>query len=604
MNVDSRFRLDIERVESCARMHFASISEHEALEPVSTLATLRFETLCDLSEAPKHLRESLRVGALFCNGWQSWSFGGELSGSERVARARILSILNLYTDRPGPLARRGETLSNFIGYFRTGLSYLVLVSLGSPDCVMPPVAFRFARGRGEVTIEVLAEGARLSAGQRIAEICVFFTEGYFSFKERLKGFFVPQERFARLAFLGHDNLLVPGGYESWYNHYTNISESGITRDIVAITSQDNLVNAYYLRRGKPMVFQIDDGWERAVGEWEPDSVKFPRGMKVLADAIEARGMTPGLWIAPLLVTRSSALVAEHPQWLLRDDNGVLVVAGWNPGWDGKFFCLDLSQKEVEDYLANLFHRIIEEWGYRYIKLDFLYAGFMRGNRREGGAAFEHYDRVMRRLTSTTIDSRGRPVAYLGCGAPLEPSFRYFPLMRIGADTKESWERPALRCLRYQGRPAARVNLAHTIGRTFFDETVFVNDPDVMFCRRNGMRLSENEKELIALVDFMLASQIMFSDGGDDFSDPRVAVFTAKIIGFFDRLAGRRYGALRIDRDLYSLFSEDGRISGIVNLSDRAHLGPAHDEKKAIVAHAHRTRRGLHFEPHSISLFEE
>ena len=404
--------------------------------------------------------------------------------------------------------------------------------------------------------------------------------------------------------MGHGNELVPGGYESWYNHYTHISDIEISRDIVALASRHNLINEYYLRRGKPTVFQIDDGWERAVGDWEPDSVKFPRGMKVLAEEIEAQGMIPGLWVAPFLATRSSAVFTEHPEWLLRDNEGAPVVAGLNPGWDGKFYCLDLSRAEVEDYLVGLFRRLIEDWGYRYIKLDFLYAGFLRANRSGGGAAFEHYDRVMRRVTSTTIDSRGRPVAYLGCGAPLEPSFRHFPLMRIGADTRETWERPVLSFVRHQGRPAARVNLTHTLGRSLFDGTVFVNDPDVLFCRRKGMRLSENEKELIALVDFTLASQIMFSDGADDFEDPLVVAFTNRIIDLFDRLAGRRFGVLRIGRDLYSLFAEDGAISGIVNLSDQARPGPDRDGKKAIVAHTYQSSRGLLFEPHSISLFEE
>jgi len=44
--------------------------------------------------------------------------------------------------------------------------------------------------------------------------------------------------------------------------------------------------------------------------------------------------------------------------------------------------------EVEDYLAALFDTVIEGWGYRYLKLDFLYAGFLEGARKLPGAAFE------------------------------------------------------------------------------------------------------------------------------------------------------------------------------------------------------------------------
>jgi len=608
VKVDPRFRLDIEQGEARARLRFVPVADADAAEPATTLATVSYGALCELAHAPPRFSGALRGGYLFVNGWQSWSFGGELFGRERIGRARILALLNLYTDRPGPLPRRGEALSNFIAYLRVGQGYLVLVSLGSSERAAPPLSFRFDRRRETVGVEVLAEGARISAGKPIAEIEVFFAEGYFAAENRLRELFSPRERFERLGFLGRGETLVPGGYESWYGHYTKISETVILRDLEAVAAGDGLVNEYYRRRGKPTVFQIDDGWERSVGGWEPEPLKFPGGMRALAEAIEERGLIPGLWLAPLLATEFSTLALEHPDWLLGDERGRPLIAGWNPGWKGKIHCLDLSLEAVEEYLADLFHRIVEDWGYRYIKLDFLYAGFLRGTRSRGGAAYEHYDRVMGRLTAVTKDSRGRGVAYLGCGAPFEPSLRHFPLMRIGADTRESWERPALRLLGYPGRPAAGVNLSHTLGRSLFDGTVFVNDPDVLFFRRSRMRLSENEKELIALVDFLLASQLMVSDGAEDAGDARAsaaaASFTARIIALFDRLAGRRYGAQRIGRGLYSLFSEDGAVSGMANLSNRARPGPDLDRRRPIVSHAFRTGRGLYFEPHTISLYEE
>jgi alpha-galactosidase len=333
-------------------------------------------------------------------------------------------------------------------------------------------------------------------------------------------------------------------------------------------------------------------------------------MRALAEEIEAKGMIPGIWIAPFLATKGSAIFRERPEWILRDARGKAVPAGFNPGWDGVFFCLDISLREVEEYLAGLFDRIVEEWGYRYLKLDFLYAGFLggarpgNGARANAGAAYEHYDRLMRRLTARVKDSRGRGVAYLGCGAPLEPSFRHFPLMRIGADTKARWEDGLLKyVVRHQGRPAAYTNLTHSIGRSLFDGSIFVNDPDVVFCRTRSMGLSEKEKELVALVAFMLASQIMFSDDPADFGDPEEAAFTARVVGLYDSLAGREYGAERIDRDVYSIFSRDACLRGIVNLSNRAWAASGYDPAKALVLHAARVGEGLAFEPRSISLFE-
>ncbi len=563
-----------------------------------------FGELCDLAglggDARKGFEDRSRR-LVFSNGWQSWCFGGELAVGERIQRGRIVPSINAYTDGPGPREARGELLSRFITYVRCGETFLILASVGSARGPMPPVSFRVDRESLGISCEASAKGGRFEEGAAMAEILILHREGWFEARDALREAFGGGGRFDRLAFLGD----MPGGYESWYNHYTRIDAGIIGRDLEGIGANDNLMNAFYLRRGKPTIFQIDDGWERSVGEWVADGVKFPEGMGVLAREIEERGMVPGLWIAPLLATRGSAIFKEKPEWLLRDRSGRPSPVGFNPGWDGIFHCLDISLPEVEDYLAGIFETIVEDWGYRYIKLDFLYAGFIEGERRMPGPAYEHYDRLMKRLCSRVRDSRGRGVAYLGCGAPLEPSLRHFPLMRIGADTKEVWEDGLLkRVVRHQGRPAAYTNLSHTIGRSLLDGTVFLNDPDVVFCRTNRMALGETEKELIALVDYLLASQLMFSDDTHDFGSPGEEAFTARIVALFDSLSGKDCGSLRLAKDIYSLFSRDGTLRGVVNLSDRAWKSGGYDPDRSLVLHAARVGVELSFEPRSISLFTE
>jgi Alpha-galactosidase len=616
MKTDPRFELKVEDFRGQAALRFTAARELAIDSGATTLFEASLEELCDIARVPGPAREEL-VGtrarprsrrsepAILSNGWQSWCYGGELWPGERIARARIAPHINAYTDGPGPREGRLEILSRFVTYLRAGEHRLVLASRGSPEGPTPPVAFRWSRRERGLRAEVAAYGARFAKGALVAEIRLFYREGYIAAKDALRDVFRDYGHFQRLAFLGTGGSLVPGGYESWYNHYTAIDESIIGRDLESIGSNDNLIAAYYIRRGKPTVFQIDDGWEIAVGEWKPDPVKFPGGMKVFADAIEAKGMIPGLWIAPLLVTKSCALYKEKPEWLLRDARGRPVPAGLNPGWDGTFYCLDPSLPEVEDYLAGVFSTIIEDWGYRYVKLDFLYAAFLAGGRFRGlpGAAYEHYDRLMRRLTSISSNAHG-PVAYLGCGAPLEGSFRHFPLMRIGADTKEQWEDALLGLVvRHQGRPAAYTNMTHTIGRSILDGTVFVNDPDVVFCRTSRMRLTEAEKELIALLDFMLASQVMFSDDAHEFGEKEEAAFTSRLVDLYDRLAGGSYGAQRIGRDVYSIFSRDGRVKGIANLSGRPWRQTGFDPGSAFLLHASRVEGELAFDPHSLSLFE-
>jgi alpha-galactosidase len=607
--VDPRFVLSIEEREGGKALVFRAASKVETREPMTVLASASFDELAGLagigpSERAAFLDRSARL--FFSNGWQSWSYGGELAARERIRRSLLIRGFNAETAHPVRREKKGEVLSHFLAWVRAGDKRLLLASRNSPERALPPLSFSVGRRKLGLKMEVYAEGGRFASGELIAEVVVAYVKGYFEAKDFLRNCFREYRHFERLAFLGHEGSLVPGGYESWYNHYAEIDDGIISRDLEAIASNANLINTYYLQRGKPTVFQIDDGWEVAIGDWRVDAAKFPRGMAVLAAEIEGRGMVPGLWIAPFVVERRSAVFRERPEWLLRDSSGKNVVAGWNPAWGKEFFCLDLSIPAVEDYLAGIFDTIIEGWGYRYLKLDFVYAGLLRGLRKGGGAAYEHYELVLRRITSRIANSRGSPLAYLGCGAPFEPSFRHFPLMRIGTDTKEAWDWPILKAIRHQGRPSAYVSAVDTIGRSILDGTVFVSDPDVVFCRSSAMLLSESEKELVALVDFMLASQIMFSDDTHEFGEASEAAFTKWIVALYDRLAGREYGAERIARDVYSLFSRDGRIRGVANLSNKAWAAAGYDPARSIVLHALAlgSKGKLAFEPRSISLFQE
>jgi alpha-galactosidase len=152
-----------------------------------------------------------------------------------------------------------------------------------------------------------------------------------------------------------------------------------------------------------------------------------------------------------------------------------------------------------------------------------------------------------------------------------------------------------------------------------DGTVFVNDPDVVFMRKRNCSLTENEKELIALVDFLLASQVMFSDDPVHVDEAEAAL-TARIAKLYEELSDQaqpsdEYGATRIVRDVFRLESRSGKIAGLLNLRDTVFvLRPETDGKLAAALAAgtplvdHRLgRRGgestgkLRFAPRSITI---
>jgi alpha-galactosidase len=160
-----------------------------------------------------------------------------------------------------------------------------------------------------------------------------------------------------------------------------------------------------------------------------------------------------------------------------------------------------------------------------------------------------------------------PVTYLGCGVPFGPSYRHFPLSRIGADTRETWDWLPAKLLGHTGGPGAYCNLMDTIGRAYLNGAVYANDPDVVFLRTKNCKLSDNEKELIALVNFMFAGQIMFSDDPGKMTPADIAL-TRRIIRLYDALEGDEYGAVRTARDVFRVESRSENITGIINLRKR------------------------------------
>ena len=530
--------------------------------------------------------------AIHPGGWQSWSAGWELMGRERLPKkvALIPELIRLTNrDRELPPKGGGWIIGHFIIYLRAGDHYLCIAS--GEGGSLAPVTFYIHREKQRIIAEVFAPGKTWEAGEPIAVLNVFYARTFFDFKDKLKTLYNQEQAFQSADFLRcpdrstetRNKRNLPGGYESWYNHYTDINEALILEDLEALNETENLLKLRYIDRKRPLVFQIDDGWERAVGDWEINSERFPRGLKFIAERIEAAGLIPGIWLAPFLVTRKSGILREKPEWLLREyepensgkpimqqrfqQPGKPVVAGFNPLWDRQYYCLDLSRQDVQDYIKTLIDRAIDEWGFRYLKLDFLYTGLFYGAFAGKGAPHEHYEKACKILTERTKNAAGLPVAYLGCGLPLGPSHRYFPLSRIGADTREEWDWFPARLLSHVGRPSAWINLRDTIGRTHLDGTVYLSDPDVIFLRTKNCKLTENEKELIALVNFLLAGQIMFSDDPLHLEAQDLAL-ARRINRLYEKLEDDDYGAVRIDRDAFRVESRSGKTAGLINLDGR------------------------------------
>lgn len=579
--------------------------------------------------------------SFFGNSWQSWGEGAEvLPGARQKKYVPIIPPFKKYVDFPGlapkkVLSEKSNPRNLLEGYFviylRWNDLYLCVASTSKIKSKnpLPPVKFYVDSKRRRIYAVCYADGKKWKAQEKIGEITTFFARGYFALSDSVKELFGgdAEKRFESIQSLNcSKEKILTGGWESWYNHYNHINQKLIEEDLENLSKTENLIKKCFIDNQYQTVFQVDDGWERGLGEWTCNEELFPDGMMNLATKIVSKGYVPGLWLAPFIVDLRTDFSKRHRDWILLDKKGKPVTAGFNfawgaafgkdqPGFPYSYYCYDLSKNEVITFLDMLMEKVVNEWGFRYIKLDFLFAGMLNGKFKNGGTAYEWYDRAIKVLTSRKKNKNGQSVTYLGCGIPFETGFKDFPLSRIGPDTKEAWDYAPLHPCHFSARPGAYGSLKATLGRSFWDQGVFINDPDVVFMRYENIKLNDVEKECVALVNYLFASQIMHSDDPVKFDEGKEAEFTNKIFELYKKFENEQFGFVTIVRDVYVIFSRNGKYAGIVNLSGKkaqleksviTNLVPAaktYCNFKPVVAHVQDKGTYFEAEKHSISIFE-
>ncbi|MFF5476826.1 glycoside hydrolase family 36 protein [Streptomyces sp. NPDC012935] len=248
---------------------------------------------------------------------------------------------------------------------------------------------------------------------------------------------------------------------SWYEYFTAVTEDDIHENLRAMDTLDLPVD----------VVQIDDGYQKALGDWLTLSGRF-RSRAGIADAIRARGRRAGIWTAPFLVDPASDLAAEHPEWLVRTADGGFTHAGRNWGHDLRV--LDTTHPEAAAYLTEVFRTLRGE-GYDYFKVDFLYAGALDGVRHDPDVdALTAY----RSGIELIREAIGADAYLLGCGAPLLASIGLFDAMRVSPDTAPH-RRPEADDYSQPGQDPAEFTGA---GRQWQHGRLWINDPDCLMAR--------------------------------------------------------------------------------------------------------------------------
>lgn len=450
--------------------------------------TLRWAVTAPAGGAPDRVRATFRLSGrqgrlqVFQHGWQSWSGTGWVVPGEHtdpsIGSIGLLRAMHHADDR---VAEAGEVRSELVVALADDGGAL---TLGFDGGDVHDGTFRL-RG-DELVVEAVLGGADVGEGRSLHEV------------RRWDG----EALAAWAAWAGARSGARTGapfqtGWCSWYQYFHDVTEADVRANLAAAGS-----GAWPFE-----VFQLDDGYQAAIGDWLVRQPAFPTPLEDLAGDIAAAGYRPGIWLAPFLASPRSAVVAEHPDWVVRRPSGRPMIGMVTEGWGGEQFVLDVTRPDVQAHLEGVARELVAQ-GWTYLKLDFTYAPSFTGGWHDPAATPAQrvrmgYDAIRR--------GAGDGAFLLGCGAPLGACIGVVDGMRIGPDVAPFWDPLPGRPGHPETAPSVANALRNTVARDFQHRRLWLNDPDCLLLRTTDTQLSDEQVQTWADAVGRSGGMVLVSD---------------------------------------------------------------------------------------------
>ncbi len=114
---------------------------------------------------------------------------------------------------------------------------------------------------------------------------------------------------------------------------------------------------------------MDDGWfghrnddNSSLGDWQVNEAKIDGGLKSLVEEVNKLGMKFGIWFEPEMISPDSELYRAHPDWAIQ-------IPGRRGSLSRNQYVLDLTRKEVRDYVYDMVAAVLHSANIEYVKWD-------------------------------------------------------------------------------------------------------------------------------------------------------------------------------------------------------------------------------------------
>lgn len=227
---------------------------------------------------------------------------------------------------------------------------------------------------------------------------------------------------------------------------------------------------------------MDDGWfgsrnddNSSLGDWQVNEEKLKGGLKYLVDEVNKLGMKFGIWLEPEMVSPDSNLYREHPDW-------AFAIPGRTGSLARNQYVLDLTRKEVRDYVYDMIAAVLRSANIEYVKWDMNRQLSDMGScglpadrqgelfHRQVLAVYELQDRMTKEFPYLLLENCS------GGGARFDPGMLYYSPQIWCSDDTDAVERLSIQAGTAMIYPLSTMGAHvsdcpnHTLGRTTPFET--------------------------------------------------------------------------------------------------------------------------------------